>query len=547
MPLVRYGEKPGVGAAFKIMVDEADDPWTTSNADWQKFVFNSEQATKMAYVYDIREISYSLTKWPRGGADHTDAIYYEPSGTNESTALEKIWTVRDDSSTGPGGTDGWQAHVIFPEKLGFSYTPIIEARDQTIADSRFLAANATYIPTNSLAGASCGFVQGQVSYTSWFRDNTELYLWGGYVINRRTFSLYGYFANPGQTNLSPVYRVTGEAQRSLVSVLELPAGNEPLPTYAGTPTAGQKSLMISTSQVRMAYPGHDINESSHEAFIFSESRIPAKVIGSGQTWVNTGANVKIFTKRPTTVGTYVDFIIKRPSEAQFHHPPYLPSGTSTSNRIYVNYVIEADGIRFYNTGDQQADIRYIVFADDDSPNTTGGSKVMRQANDGTVDYFQLKVPGSSDTAPNLNDIILDSRYPNIPIVDEGWLAASAFTETGDGFLGLYKKTVNFTNDGFMPFVKYMCTWNNGGIRAPFNRILRVFNTTRPGGAFWNNKPSGVSTNCRIFDNKLEFFHSSGNPNRLQIDNQLTGTEANPIYGETLVGIRWYLFAIPLSL
>lgn len=547
MPLVRYGSQPGVGAVFKMMVDEADDPWTTPNSDWQKFIFNSEQATKMTYVYDIREISYSLTKWPRGGSDHSDAIYFDPPGTNDSTALEKIWTARDDSSTGPNGTDGMQAHVVFPEKLGFSYTPIVEVRDQTIADSRFVAANAMYTQNSSLSGAQAGYVQGRVSYLSWFRDSTTLFSWGSYPINRRTFSLYGYYANQEETNLTSMRRVLGESQRSLFSVLELPAGNEPIPSYAGTPVAGQQVLRISTSQVRMAYPGHDVDESGHDAFIFSESRIPAKVIGSGQTWVNTGANVKIFTKRPTTIGTYVDFIVKRPSEAQFHHPPYLPASTTTSNRLYINYVIEADGIRFYNTGDQQADIRYIVFADDNSPNTTGGSRVMRQANDGVEDYFQLKVPGSSDIAPNLNDIILDSRYPCIPIVDEGWIAAGDFSEAGDGFLGLYKKTVNFTNDGFMPFVKYMCTWSNGGIRAPYNRILRVFNTTRPGGAFWNNKPSGVSTNCRIFDNKLEFFHSSGNPNRLQIDNQPTGTEANPIYGETLVGIRWYLFAIPLSL
>lgn len=537
MARVRFGSKPGVGAAFKMMLNDADDPWTTPSTDWQKFIFNSERATKMTYVFDVREINQDSVKWPKPTSSNTTFSYFDPPGTNGSTALEKIWT--DNGAN--------QCHVIFPEKLGFSYTPIIEGRNQTVSDSRFTAANSVYLQNDSLSGAQCGYVQGQVSYVSWFRDSTQTPLAGFETLSRRTFSLFGYYGNIQNTWLTFRFANQEGIYRDLFSVLELPAGNEPLPNYAGTPVAGQKSLRISPTMVRMAYPGHDINESSHDAFIFSKSRIPAKVIGSGQVQVNSGANVKILTKRPTTIATYVDFIVKRTTEAQFHHPPFLPSGTSTSNRLYINYVIEADGIRFYNTGDQHAVIRYMVVADDNSPNTTGGSKVMRQANDGTENYFQLKVPGSSDTAPNLNDIILDSRYPCIPIVDEGWLAAADFTESGDGFLGLSKKTVNFTNDGFMPFVKYMCTWNNGGIRAPFNRILRVFNTTRPGGAFWNGKPSGVSTNCRIFDNKLEFFHSSGNPNRLEINNAPTGTAADPIYAESLVGIRWYLFAIPLSL
>lgn len=533
------GWKPGVGPVVKVMKNDGDNPLTTPSTNWQKFIFDSERAHKLGYVYDIRNISYSLATWPKPAADNSTAIYYEPAGTNNSTALEKVWTVRDNGSI----SDGMQWHVFFPEKFGFSYTPIIEWRSQTISSGRFIGAASFYSPSDFQGGAETGFVQGRTAYVSDFRTSATVVTFGVETLSRLNFSLYGYGINSNQVNGR--YATEGPLYRDLYAILELPTGNEAMPAYAGTPVEGQMVLQISPTTARMAYPGHDVAESAHEAFIFNESRIPAKLIGSGEITVNSGANVKVFTKRPTTLSTYMDYMVRRTSDAM-HHPPFLPTGTAKSLKIQMEYVVESDGVRIYNTGNPDIVVRYMILADDDSAPTTGGNKVFYQGNDGTVDFIQLKRPGSSDSAPSVGDIMLDTRYPYIPIVDEGWLAASAFTEATDHpTLGTAKKTINFTNDGFLPFVKYMVTWSDGSMRAPVNRILRSFNLDQT--PRWDGNVAGATTNCRVSSNKLEFYHASGQPWYTEVKSGAFGTYADPKYGPSLTGIRWYLFAIPLSL
>lgn len=535
------GTLPGVGPALRVTKDNADDPKAVPSTDWQKLAFGSERAHKLGYIYDIREISYSLTKWPRPAADNTTAIYYEPSGTDNSTALEKIWTIRNNGSF----QDGMQWHIIFPEKLGFSYTPIIEGRAQTVADSRFFGAINRYNATGfGGGGAETGYVEGRMSFTAHFRDSSFLSHWTTETINRRIYSLYG-FEGISNNYVRAQLQANGVLYRDLFAMLELPAGNESMPAYATTPIEGQKVLQITPATVRMAYPGHDVAESAHEAFIFNESRIPAKLIGAGEVTVNSGANVKVFTKRPTTLGTYMDYMVRRTGDAM-HHPAYLPSGTAKTLKVQMQYFIESDGVRIYNTGDPDIVVRYMILADDDSAPTTGGSKVFHKSNDGSVDFIQLKLPGSSDTAPGLNEIILDTRLPYVPIVDEGWIARAEFTESSDAaILGSARKTINFTNDGFLPFVKYMATWSDGSMTAPVNRILRSFSLAQE--PRWNNLVAGCTTNCRVSNTKLEFYHASGQPWYTSVSSNAFGTYADPQYGPSLVGIRWYLFAIPLSL
>lgn len=531
------GSIDGVGAVLRVMKNDADDPLTTPSTDWQKFIFDNLRAHKLGYVYDVRDISYSLTNWPRPGANGT-ATYYEPPGTSNSTCLEKIMTVRSSTPL----FDGQQWHLLFPDALGFSYTPIIEGRRQTISSGRFTGVSNAYSPSDSGGGGETGFVQGRMSYTAHTRTTFNV---GADVYTRRGMSLYGFGGLTTGEYAGGEIQTTGSQSRDLFSILELPAGNEAMPAYAGTPVEGQKVLQLSPTTVRMAYPGRDVAESAHEAFIFNESRIPAKLIGSGEVTVNSGANVKVFTKRPTTLSTYMDYMVRRTSDAM-HHPPFLPTGTAKALKIQMQYVIESDGVRIYNTGDPNIVVRYMILADDDSAPTSGGSKIFHKDNDGTVDLIQIKRPGSSDTAPGLNDIILDTRLPYVPIVNEGWLAASAFTESTDNpTLGTAKKTINFTNDGFLPFVKYMVTWSDGSVMAPVNRILRSFNLDQT--PKWDGNVAGATTNCRVSSNKLEFYHASGQPWYTEVKSGAFGTYADPKYGPSLTGIRWYLFAIPLSL
>ncbi|GAA2867530.1 hypothetical protein GGQ99_001279 [Aminobacter niigataensis] len=548
------GLKPGVGPVLKVMKNDGDDPLTTPSTDWHKYIFDSEWAHKLGYVFDVMEISFDLTKWPKPAADGATATYYEPSGSTSVNALLVVYALRNNGSI----TDGMQAQIIFPENLGFAYTPLIETRRFTIAENRFDGVSNSYSPVNvrSSGAYESGYVGGRLTGVTWFRDDARVSMSSVITLNRRNYSLFGYSINEFNnfaTTLSPhALGGGGDRFRQLHSVFELPIDNVPLPSYAGTPVEGQKVLRIAPDAVKMAYPGHDVAEGDHDAFIFSSERVPAKVIGAGQITINSGASADIPTKMPVTFGTYVDFIVKRTSEAQFYHPPFLPSGTSRTNRIQLNYVpvIGENRITVNNIGDQNFNMRYVVYADDNSAPTTGGSKVFHKSNDGSVDYIQLKTPGSSDSAPGLNEIILDSRLPAIPIVAEGWLAAADFGTTDDAFLGAKKAViaVDNPNGDFLPFPKMIARWSDGSNRSVFNRTHRIFGSVN--NAFlYNNKPAGCSINCKIFDDALHVYQSSGQPWRIELEDATLGDPytASPQNGPSLVGIRYYVLAIPLSL
>lgn len=255
----------------------------------------------------------------------------------------------------------------------------------------------------------------------------------------------------------------------------------------------------------------------------------------------------MFTKRPTTRSTYMDFIISESGQPLMHPPP-LAYLAPREQRLEMKYNVEADGVRIHNVGDRSFYVRYMILADDNSPNTTGGSKVLQEGVEAGVPFIQLKVPGSSDVAPNLNDIILDTRLPYLPLVAEGWLGAGDFNEAGETGLGTQKKTVWFANDGtWRPFVKYTVTFDDGSVSQPINRVLRVYGVGGTAAAQRNGMVSGISTTCRINTGSAEFFHARGNPFYLTLTSGVTQPTINDIYQPAMAGIRYYIFAIPNSL
>ncbi len=535
------GIKPGVGPVLKVLSDDTADPLTVPVAD----IFDSEQATRIGYVYDIADTSYSLTRWPKPNSNKSTAVHYGPPGTDDTTALEKVWTYRDDGDW----QDGMQWHVIFPEQYGLSFTPWVETRVRE-ANGRFVGPSTRFNTTDSLGSARTGQIVGGSTATSSYADSARVLTGGIVTVGRKHYSVFGHGYVVSDANTINVNYVYPQTSQRLTSVLELPAENQPFPTYASAPVDGQLVLELTNKVARMAYPGHDVNETSHEAFIFSESRIPAKIIGAGEVTVGAGGNAKVFTKRATTPETYMDWMIRRTADAFWCNPPYMPPTlfSSDGQGISIDYEVEADGVRIYNTGNADVVVRYMICADDASGPTSGGAKVLHDGNDGTQDFIQIKRPGSSDTNPNLNEIILDTRYPYVPIVQEGWVAAEEFTEGSDNrSFGAYRKTVNFINTGYMPFVKIMTRWSNGQTRSPINKQLRVSGVSGSEAAILNGQAAGDCTFCVVGDNFLRLYQSNGEPVRLELKQETFGPGIVKRWGPSLVGVRYYVFAIPYSL
>jgi hypothetical protein len=215
--------------------------------------------------------------------------------------------------------------------------------------------------------------------------------------------------------------------------------------------------------------------------------------------------------------------------------------------------VSGSTITITNTSDYEITIRYAVCSADKSGFTSGGSKILLRDNDGAQDYVQIKRPGSSDTSPSLNDIMIDTRLSYLPILDEGYLTyPDDFTALtgGDRYKGNMVASVSFENpDGILPFVK--C----GVVFAGDDSLeLKLGNNTNPlhpitywgshkigYGGSWDNRCEGTSTWAEIVsDTSVNFYASGTNPFFYS-----GGSTAS--FGSDVVGLRYYIFGIPSDL
>lgn len=171
---------------------------------------------------------------------------------------------------------------------------------------------------------------------------------------------------------------------------------------------------------------------------------------------------------------------------------------------------------------------------------------MLKGNDGAQDYIQIKKPGSSDAAPALSDIMLDTRLKYISIIAEGYLTWGDMTEAPMAqAYGTAGKTISFANDGsFMPFVKTvvdMGTSERDRYRSPLSRIIDAPML----GAGVHMQQANVGTVAIVANTYVKFHMANGNPSYWDFSSGTGAPEAK--YSDpTPVGIRYYVFALPLG-
>ncbi|RCS21463.1 hypothetical protein DUT91_23890 [Phyllobacterium salinisoli] len=226
-------------------------------------------------------------------------------------------------------------------------------------------------------------------------------------------------------------------------------------------------------------------------------------------------------------------------------PQYVPSliisGYTPDFNVALTYSVAPSGVTFYNEGQANLIVRYIVFGVDFRAPTTGGVLVERRDNDGAQDFIQIKKPGTSDTAPLPNDILLDTRFPTLQIVAEGFIPLSSFTETlsGDELkLGNKAATINFTNSGFRPYLKYAVNFP-GCILPPM--FAQIYHYPDNSGSY-NHRPTNQSCIAQVTDTSVKFYIAPGNPSTMV--NTGSGTWDWGVQYPDIAGIRYYIFAIP---
>ncbi|HEV7255734.1 MAG TPA: hypothetical protein VGN97_21870 [Mesorhizobium sp.] len=519
------GRKPGGGGFVRVMKNDEDDPVTTPSSDRAKFVFDSE-VQKLGYLEEIFQFNY-LQGYPTGWT-------YWPSGTNYNSAWhEMLW---QESGQIQARSLHWPRHSVFANLQ--SFPPIVEAR--VIARDHlgyYNGPRVRYTNTDEASsGSRCGHHEGgpgwngDLSSTVYAEGSNRALFGGGWQ-----FTLSGLYTTSDPTN---------RRTKAVAGVWDLPADSSPIPGHAASPVPGQKIVHLSRFGLRIAKGGYDVDSAPREGLILDSNKIPAKLIASGEIQVNEGASHVIALPVPVDPATtYMDYHIKETfTSAPMCHPPMLESDPGGSTHTGFRYAIGSTAVTLTNDGDRTLTIRYMIFSDDAAPWTSGGSQVLRRVSAGGRDHIQIKRPGSSDAAPNMNDVVLDTRFPYLTILAEGWLGVNDLNEApqSDRY-GERAKTIWFEPGGLIPMVKHMVTFP-GRISAPVSRVLRTYG----GGASspFNGKQAVVGSPAIIGPNFVKFHLAPNRPERFEFED---GTQFRTIAGDNPIGLRFYIFGVPPAL
>lgn len=515
MSRFRIGVKPGYGPVIKVMRDPDDDPWTTPNTDWDKFIINSE----------VQEIAYGHT-----GISHT----FVPADYNWTTSLEENYWPNEANWV-------WRA----------------DCRTHVNGDSYlFLYANLGNIPGNNLNAFH--FIARDASdwIRLWTRKRYNLSNRGWYYRFSRMYWFAGangtgitYYSDTdtwtGAASLWPTgvigesnLETSGPNTQSYYTTktfkftyynLELPTDNSPYPSVIGTPSPGKKILRCSPTMFRMAKPGFDVDTATTDQMLFSEQRVPLKVIRTGTITLAPAAiaSVDLGAIYPSTI--LVDYQVNALGEDLF----LPPMRTLEDDNLDVDYRISGQYLEFRSSSSFTVEVRFFVMSVDDLEPSAGTSKVFEASEGG----FVVRRPNTAGT--RLADVILDTRFPTMPIIKQGWIPFASMTASDVRRYGTHRAIVNFDSKGYKPYVLARLM-----ARHKTNTNTHIFRDFCTKSQNLLDYFSDSSFSAIIKSNEVWFYCSDGN----QIEDiYYVGNDTFPTYTigtHQPLGIRYYIFAVP---
>ncbi|RJG44909.1 hypothetical protein [Mesorhizobium sp. DCY119] len=496
----------GGGGVVKVMKDNTDDPNTTPNTDFGKFLFNSE-TQDIGYITGLWSVPFSAFQ------SSGSTPVYGPAGSTSGNALYYTYYL--------GLRQGWFSINRIFGAPPYTFNPMIEIRTRQ-SNGRYSAGASRYTTYNM--GSNSGVHVSAPGYVARGGETAAPNGWtpGGWVY---------YFTAP-----------VGDSGGTYVStVWELPCDNVAIGSPTATPVAGQCNVRINPTTVKVARPGFDVGSATGRQLILDSDRVYAKVLKAGEITIAAGAYATITSPVPIPATAYLDWNWYFTGGSVIW-PPATTGQVAKDTENGLEYSISGSTVTVYNTGSASITVRYMLCADnEDSTPSTGGSKILFSGNDGIQDFVQIKRPGSSDTSTKLRDILLDTRFSYIPIIAEGWLAPSDCTESATSTrFGNKAKTISFTNTGFIPFVKMIVKQNTStaGLqyREPRSRMLVFYGSS---GLNWTQGNEG--TVALISNTSVKFHMCTGGNTWIDPANPNSGIRDA---GDDPLGIRYYIFGIP---
>ncbi|MCK8779095.1 hypothetical protein M0654_03755 [Rhizobium sp. NTR19] len=482
------------------------NPFTEPDTNYGSFLYNSK------WFKDIKINNVYKLPTPSGTA-------YYPSGRNASNYNYAHYT----------DFNSWET-IYRRGYFSSEYTfPAFDLKSKRRSDGRFVEISRRRFQGTSYNGNEAAYNRSDIpgiwyeNLAGWGNPGTTIYNFFGAVGN--ALVLQGSYQNSGY-------------DRHVV-LWELPANNVAIKDSATkTPSPGQRVVQIDKDSCKVAKPGYDVRTATPTQLAMDSSRRPASVIKTGDVALAAGAVTEVplgFAVGPNTVA---DIILYNGGVITFPAGQYFDA-------LACEYWFSGSSM-FIQNAEAACRARFIIMAFDDASPSSGTNKVLNKFTAGGQDVVQFLRPGSANP-PNFSDVILDSRWPALQILDEGWIDVAPVSPgiyyPGSQIQGQLNQgqavTKTFNNNGLFPFVKYW-TYNQHSTQGwQINPALTFITES------WNNKTryhQGNSSYCYLTNNQATFVTFNGNP-------VLERTAGNPpqwVYDyqpDQVRGIRYYILGI----
>lgn len=496
-------------ACLKITLDSGDDPYSTPDAARHKFAYNSKD-------HKVGEIA--AVKVP--AQVNTGGAWVYVGGAGTSVDYEHAYR---------GGTNYYDSRFSAASMPDLDYfCPLV---DYKFKDAAGKGADLQYLGGGSGLSASGGYdaIGGKVA-NALIGYATEAGAYagpiGGDTLHYGTASGYApqHGSPPGALtkvaiNSSQLRDENFDGSTRAI-VWNLPGDNAGMiQEPALTPVSGHKSIKIDPATLAIAKPGYDIDTATKQQMAFSAEKKPVKVIASGDILIAASATTTHDIGFAVNVDVYLDVQYYEPGGDIFYPAP--PSVALYGAKYYVS----GSTLYFENSG-VACRARFIVIAVDTLSPSSGTNKVFQQFEADGEQVVRILAPGATDP-PQLSDIVVDSRWPTMPILAEGYLPVTA---------GAQNYTVSFTNPGLKPFVKLsvLQSYTGGNIisTAPLVRRLR-----RP---TYGMSGDTVYAKVASTDDQITISTFRGLP----VNAFVTGRGLVEWYLPPVIGVRYYVFGIP---
>ncbi|WP_421522337.1 hypothetical protein [Ochrobactrum quorumnocens] len=517
------GWKPGFGPVVKVLRYDQDDPLTLANDAYDRYFFNSE-TQDLSYIFDKFHFSngFNPSIYPATAPNTSNYVLDGATLPAARRALSSRW-----ASSTSYYFKYYEMFNRFPDMAGM--VPIFEAKlidpnDRVkLFDFNGADGNKQLFSIGTLYNAMSVYADNPVNNQSativqYDRIAADLNFtgWCGQISNY-TGPTYTYMIIGGNV---PV-------MRALTCQWDLPANNAPLPFPDSPPTPGQEVVRLSGSEFKVARRGQTVDSLNPRGFLINSNKAPNMCVMMGETpIIPAGGSYYFWKTTPIDLHPlmFLDGIMRFDGMA-YSIPPVDTTVSRSGREARFYYKIDQNGIMFTNEGNYAIGCKFMVYATSIEQLTNGGSLVMRTLPDGNI---QIKRPGSSDIAPNSNDILLDTRFPSVRIIKEGWLPLSQFSTANslNPLFGTHAAVVPFQSSGLFIFPKVVGNWPKMMAQG-YYRSLR-----RPDVVSWFTSNYCMTTVVR--ENDMVIHLSPGRPTDMRADSGEEYSMPDP------TGARYYV-------